>query len=90
MYGTDDQTTWFYYDLSRAYITPRTHLSPASNSHSKQTNVVKQTKQQKTKLLDPESVKNWSNDQLLKGYLIINGFCKFPANKIPLYPFLPR
>jgi hypothetical protein len=41
------------------------------------------------KLIDPSDIKIWTNEQLLKGYLIVNGSFQYPKNvkdpSIPCY-----
>lgn len=73
MFGCDEKTVWFDYDLAAAYTSAMTHLSlPDYN---------------KGRLLDPEDLKSWTNEQLLNGYLIINGSFSFPSNT--KYPSIP-
>ena len=73
MYGVDNKREWFDYDLTSAYTTAMSCLSlPAYNGG---------------RLIDPEDVKGWNDDELLKGYLILNGTFKFPdCTKYPSIP----
>ena len=73
MYGAEDDTYWFDYDLTSAYTTGMTDLSLPDY--------------QAAHLIDFEKVKLWTNEQLMQGYLIINGSFKFPSNV--KYPSIP-
>ena len=73
MYGMEDQIQWFDYDLAGAYTTAMTHLTLPNY--------------QQARLLDSETVNSLTNEQFLKGYLIINGSFKFPEDT--KYPSIP-
>jgi hypothetical protein len=73
MYGSDNETLWFDYDLTGAYTTAMSYLSLPSYPEGK--------------LIPIESVFNMSTDELLKGYLILNTSFKFPDNT--KYPSIP-
>jgi hypothetical protein len=73
MYGTDEKTDWFDYDLVSAYTTAMSHLSFPSYGGGV--------------LVNPVEVMNWTKEQLLKGYLIVNGMFEFPSTV--KYPSIP-
>jgi hypothetical protein len=73
MYGSENVTRWYDYDLRSAYTTAMTDLSlPAYHLG---------------KLIDPDKVFELSDDELLKGYLILNTSFKFPEET--KYPSIP-
>lgn len=73
MYGCDDDTDWFDYDLSSAYTTAMTHL-PLPDY-------------QQAKLIPYDEVKTWDNEKLMAGFVILHGDFKFP--KKVKYPSIP-
>lgn len=75
MYGSENSTTWFDYDLTSAYTTAMSYASlPRYTGGS---------------IIDVDKVKDWSDEELLRGYLIIKGYFKFPETvkytSIPCY-----
>jgi hypothetical protein len=73
MYGGEDSVYWFDYDLVNAYTTALKDLSLPDYKQGK--------------LLSIETLKTWSTDQLLQGYLIVNTAFKFPP--LVKYPSIP-
>jgi hypothetical protein len=73
MYGTDENTTWYDYDLTSAYTTGMINLSLPDYKTGK--------------LLTPDELKDWNNDNFLSGYLIINTNFVFPEHV--KYPSIP-
>jgi hypothetical protein len=73
MYGAENETLWFDYDLASAYTTALADLSlPDYN---------------KGKMLTTNQVLALSDEDLLNGYLIFNSKFKFPENT--KYPSIP-
>jgi len=73
MYGTDDNTYWYDYDLVNAYTTAMADLSLPFYSNGR--------------LIDPEDINSWNTEDFLKGYLIVN--CSFKFNYDVKYPSIP-
>jgi hypothetical protein len=73
MFGAEGKIQWWDYDLVGAYTTAMTNLSLPDYNQAR--------------LLDEESFKSLTNDQLLKGYYILNGSFKFP--EVTKYPSIP-
>jgi len=73
MYGCDEKTHWFDYDLTSAYTTGMTdlHLPDYYNAY----------------LVKNEEIKNWSDERLMTGYLFVN--CKFKFPTEVKYPSIP-
>jgi len=73
MYGVDEKTHWFDYDLTSAYTTGMTELSLPDYYNAS--------------LQNPDEVLKWSNDSLMTGYLIVNCDFTFPHDtKFPSIP----
>lgn len=73
MYGRENEMKWYDYDLSAAYTTAMTDLSLPSYQHGK--------------LISIDKVLDFSNEDLLKGYLMFNASFKFPEGT--KYPSIP-
>ena len=73
MYGSEDSTLWFDYDLSGAYTTAMTHLSLPAYGEGK--------------LINSKDLLKKTPEDLLHGYYIMNGSFKFPDNT--KYPSVP-
>lgn len=73
MYGCDENTNWFDYDLASAYSTAMTYLTLPDYKQAR--------------LLDTEKIKQVTPEQLLQGYWIFNTTFKFP--KDTKYPSIP-
>ena len=73
MYGAEDKITWFDYDLVSAYTSGMSHLSFPHYPAAT--------------LVNPDEIEKWSEEDLLKGYIILNGTFKFPDNT--KYPSIP-
>lgn len=74
MYGTDETTTWIDYDLVSAYTTGMAELSLPDYKRA-------------GTIPNAQEVLHWEDDQLLKGYLIINATFVFPESV--KYPSIP-
>jgi hypothetical protein len=75
MYGVDNTTDWFDYDLVSAYTTGMTHLSLAHYSRGG--------------LIEKGKLNNFSfsTEELLNNYIIVNASFKFPPTvKFPSIP----
>ena len=73
MYGSEDSTLWYDYDLAGAYTTAMTHLSLPEYKSGR--------------VITVKELQKMSDDELLRGYLIMNGAFKFPPNT--KYPSIP-
>ena len=73
MYGSEDKTCWFDYDLVSAYTTAKAHLSLASYY--------------KGHLINPADLDDGSTEDFLRSYLLVNGTCQFPETV--KYPSIP-
>jgi hypothetical protein len=73
MYGAEDETIWYDYDLVSAYTTGMTDLSLPAYSEGK--------------MITFDEIEKWSSEQLLKGYLILYTTFKF-LNDVK-YPSIP-
>jgi len=75
MYGTDDNTYWYDYDLVNAYTTAMADLSLPDYSNGS--------------LIDPEDINSWNTEDFFKGYLIVNCSFKFNDDDDVKYPSIP-
>jgi len=73
MYGTDKETVWYDYDLTSAYTTGMADLALPDYYNGS--------------LIDPSELKNWTAENFLNGYLIVNGDFSFPEHV--KYPSIP-
>jgi hypothetical protein len=73
MYGCDEKTHWWDYDLTSAYTTGMADLALPDYFNGG--------------LINPDVLKDWSPEQFLTGYLIVNGTFEFP--KEVKYPSIP-
>ena len=73
MYGCEESTIWYDYDLASAYSTAMTHLTLPDYSQGR--------------VLDAAKVEKMTTEQLLSGYLVIDCLFKFPDDT--KYPSLP-
>lgn len=73
MYGCDEQTEWYDYDLASAYSTAMTYLTLPDYTAAR--------------ILEASKVEAMTYEQLLKGYLILSGSFKFPPET--KYPSIP-
>ena len=73
MYGTDENTTWYDYDLTSAYTTSMINLALPDYYSGK--------------IINPDEINNWNYDNFLSGYLIINTKFIFPEHV--KYPSIP-
>jgi len=73
MYGAENETIWFDYDLTSAYTTAMAALGNPVYS--------------KGRILSEEELKNFEFEEILYSYIIINTSFKFPAET--KYPSIP-
>lgn len=73
MYGSENETLWFDYDLVSAYTTALADLSLPDYNQGK--------------MITAQQVFDMSDENLLNGYLIFNAIFKFPENT--KYPSIP-
>jgi len=73
MYGVDEETTWFDYDLTSAYTTGMSDL-PLPDYY-------------RASLIDPVELNDWKPKDFLNGYLIVHTNFKFPPTT--KYPSIP-
>lgn len=73
MYGSENQTHWVDYDLTSAYTTGMAALTLPDYYNGS--------------LITPSELEEWSPEQFLRGYLIVNADFEFP--KSVKYPSIP-
>jgi len=73
MYGVDNKTIWYDYDLVSAYTTAMSHLGVPNYKEAS--------------ILKAEEIKNWEISNFVNTYIIIKGNFKFPNNI--KYPSIP-
>jgi hypothetical protein len=73
MYGVDETTQWFDYDLTSAYTTGMVNL-PLPDYYN-------------SYLIPPSEICEWPTEKFLTGYIIINGDFQFPESV--KYPSIP-
>jgi hypothetical protein len=73
MYGVDENTQWFDYDLTSAYTTGMTLLTLPDYF--------------KGSLINPQDLASWNVEDFLNGYLIVNADFNFPEHI--KYPSIP-
>lgn len=70
MYGGENKTHWFDYDLSAAYTTGMADRTLPDYYNAS--------------LINPNDFENWNSNQFLNGYLIVN--CNFQFPSVVKYP----
>lgn len=73
MYGSEDKTCWFDFDSVSAYTTAKAPLG-LPNYY-------------KGHLINPDDLDDWSTEDFLRGYLLVNGTFQFPETV--KYPSIP-
>jgi hypothetical protein len=64
MYGGEEKTIWYDYDLTSAYTTGMSYFTLPDYYRGN--------------LIDPKVLDQWNSEDLLNGYLIVNCNFKFP------------
>ena len=73
MYGCEEETLWYDYDLASAYSTAMTHLTLPDYNRGR--------------VLEAKMVDSMTTEQLLQGYLVVDALFKFsPEIKYPSLP----
>jgi len=70
MYGSEESTHWYDYELNGAYTTGMAHLTLPDYYSGE--------------LISPELLEKWNAEQFFKGYLIVN--CDFTSGLKVKYP----
>ena len=73
MYGSEESSHWYDYDLNGAYTTGMAHLTLPDYYNAS--------------LINTEDLEKWNQEQFFKGYLIVN--CDFSFKPEVKYPSIP-